>query len=118
MQEFRDLIAIEHINFEFNKARLTPKSLETIKKVAELLNRYPEINIEIAGHTDSYGNDEQNLLLSQRRVDAVKEKLIEFNIDSNRLRAVGYGETQPLVSNDTKENRLINRRVEFTIIGE
>jgi outer membrane protein OmpA-like peptidoglycan-associated protein len=118
VQELRDLIAIEPINFEFNKARLTPKSLKTIKRVVELLNKYPEINIEIAGHTDSYGNDEQNLILSQRRVDAVKNKLIELNIDSNRLRAVGYGESQPLVSNDTKENRLINRRVEFRIIGE
>jgi len=117
-QEFRDLMAIEHINFEFNKATLTPKSIQTIEKVVELLNKNPEINIEIAGHTDSYGNDEQNLILSQKRVDAVKEKLIELNIDSNRLHAVGYGETQPLVSNDTKENRLINRRVEFKVIGE
>jgi len=59
-----------------------------------------------------------NLILSQKRVDSVKAKLIELQIDSSRLRAVGYGASNPLVSNDTKENRLINRRVEFKVIGE
>jgi len=117
-QELKELMALEHINFQFNKATLTPKSIQTIEKVVKLLNKNPEINIEIAGHTDSSGNSEQNLILSQKRVDSVKAKLIELQIDSSRLRAVGYGANKPLVSNDTKENRLINRRVEFKVIGE
>ena len=117
-KEIKTLIDYEHINFELNKATLTPKSIHTIEKIVTILNKNPNIKVEIAGHTDSSGNDEQNLILSQKRVDSVKAKLIELQIDSSRLTAVGYGETQPLVSNDTKANRLKNRRVEFKVIGE
>lgn len=117
-KELKDLIDYEHINFELNKATLTPKSIHTIEKIVTILNKDPNIRVEIAGHTDSSGNDEQNLILSQKRVDSVKAKLIELQIDSSRLTAVGYGETKPLVSNDTKANRLKNRRVEFKVIGE
>jgi len=117
-KELKELMALEPINFKLNKATLTPKSLLTIEKVVKILKENPKMNVEIGGHTDSSGNSEKNLILSQKRVDSVKAKLIELQIDSSRLRAVGYGASNPLVSNDTKENRLINRRVEFKVIGE
>jgi len=116
--EIKKVIDLENINFELNKATLTEKSLNTISHIASILKEHPTVHVEIAGHTDSSGEDAYNLNLSQSRVDSVKKRLIEMGIDSSRLKAVGYGETQALVSNDTEENRQLNRRVEFKIIGE
>ncbi len=116
--KIKDLIDTEHINFETNKDTLTAQSISTIEHIALMLEKHPNVNVEIAGHTDSSGNSEKNLILSQKRVDSVKAKLIELEIDSSRLKAVGYGANKPLVSNDTKENRRINRRVEFKVLGE
>ena len=116
--EIKKVIDLENINFELNKATLTEKSLNTISHIASILKEHPTVHVEIAGHTDSSGEDAYNLNLSQSRVDSVKKRLIEMGIDSSRLKAVGYGETQALVSNDTEENRHLNRRVEFKIIGE
>ena len=116
--EIKKILTLENINFELNKATLTQKSTDTIKHIAKVLKEHPTLHIEIAGHTDSDGNDAYNLTLSQNRVNSVKSKLIEMGIEANRLKAIGYGETKPLVSNDTKENKRLNRRVEFIIIGE
>jgi len=108
----------EKIRFESSKSILATKSKQTIGKIAKLLQEHSDVNIEISGHTDSSGDAKRNLQLSQNRVNAVKKLLMEHHIDASRLSAIGYGSTQPLVSNDTKENRQINRRVEFKIIGE
>jgi len=116
--EIKQVIDLENINFELNKARLTEKSIDTVSHIASILNQHKKIHVEIGGHTDDTGADEYNLKLSQRRVDSVKKRLIEMEIDSTRLKAVGYGELKPLVSNDTEENRRLNRRVEFKVIGE
>ena len=116
--EIKKVIDLENINFELNKAALTEKSLSTISHISSILQDHPTVNVEIAGHTDNSGDDTYNLNLSQSRVDTVKKQLIKMEIDASRLKAVGYGETQPLVSNDTEENRRLNRRVEFKIIGE
>ncbi len=117
-KEIQEIINFENITFELGKATLTEKSIDTVSHIAIVLNKNPNIHVEIGGHTDNSGDDILNLNLSQRRVDTVKEKLIEMEVSANRLKAVGYGESQPLVSNDTKENRRINRRVEFKILGE
>jgi OOP family OmpA-OmpF porin len=116
--QIKEVIKIENINFNLNKATLTQESLNTIKNIADVLKQHPNVNVEIGGHTDNTGNPNYNLILSQKRVDMVKKKLIEMQINEQRLKAVGYGETQPRVSNDTPENRSKNRRVEFKVIGE
>jgi outer membrane protein OmpA-like peptidoglycan-associated protein len=116
--QIKVIIDSEHINFEVNKDILTTHSIRTIEQISDILKKHPSINVEISGHTDNTGNADYNLVLSQKRVNSVKEKLMELQIDRNRLTAVGYGANQPLVSNDTKENRHINRRVEFKVIGE
>jgi len=116
--KIQEIIDFEDINFELNKATLTPKSLVTIKKIATILSENSSVKVEIAGHTDSTGDDEYNLKLSQERVDMVKKELMSLGIDKERMKAVGYGESRPLVSNDTLKNREKNRRVEFNIIGE
>ena len=116
--KIQEIIDFEDINFELNKATLTPKSLVAIKKIAAILNENSSVKVEIAGHTDTTGGDEYNLKLSQKRVDIVKKELIRLDIAKERMKAVGYGENRPLVDNDTLKNREKNRRVEFNIIGE
>ena len=116
--EIKHIIDLENINFELNKARLTEKSIDTVSHIASILKAHQDIHVEIGGHTDNTGDDEYNLNLSQKRVDTVKKSLISMEIDVSRLKAIGYGELRPLVSNDTEENRRLNRRVEFKVIGE
>ena len=73
--------------------------------------------MEIGGHTDSDGDAEYNKKLSQERVDMVKKALVEFGLNGDRFITKGYGESKPLVPNDTAENKAKNRRVEFKVIG-
>ncbi len=112
------LLKMENIEFNTAKSTLTLKGKNTVNKLASILKRYPEVNIEIAGHTDSDGSDTFNQTLSQSRVDTVKTALISQGVRSKRLVAKGYGESKPLVPNTTGENKQKNRRVEINIIGE
>ncbi len=116
--EIKQVVDLENIRFESNKAILTKKSIETINHIALILEQHPALLIEIGGHTDSDGSDAYNLALSQKRVDSVKGKLIELGINANRLTAIGYGESKPLIDNNSQENKQLNRRVEFKVKGE
>jgi len=117
-EKINQLLQIQNIEFEVGKSALTPKGKGTVDKLAKILAKYPNINIEIAGHTDSDGSAEFNQKLSQARVDTVKGRLIARTISARRLTAKGYGESQPLVPNTSDENKQRNRRVEFNIQGE
>ena len=81
-----------------------------------LLNDVPALKIEISGHTDNVGAESFNELLSQKRADAVVDYLLSKGIDKKRLLAKGYGQSNPVNSNDTDEGRAANRRTEFEII--
>jgi len=116
--KIKKIIDIENINFAINKAQLTEKSLTTISHISKILQEHTSITVEIAGHTDNDGDAIYNQTLSQKRVDMVKQKLIDLGISANRLISVGYGESKPLVLNDSKENKQLNRRVEFKVKGE
>jgi len=107
--------ALEGIEFESGKDIIRPKSYPILDKVVQVLVDYPEFKLKIAGHTDSAGNDDANLILSNKRAVATREYLINKGIDSSRLDAVGYGETQPVADNTTAEGRKKNRRVEFDL---
>ena len=117
-EKITQLLQIENIEFEVGKATLTPRGKGAVDKLAKILAKYPHINVEIAGHTDSDGSAEFNQKLSQARVDTVKGRLIARTINAGRLTAKGYGESQPLVPNISDENKQQNRRVEFNIQGE
>ena len=105
------------IHFEFGKAKIMPDAKTILRVLGEVFERHPEWQIEIAGHTDSYGSKRYNKKLSEKRAKAVKRYLIEtFNIDENRLIIKGYGESKPIATNKTPEGRALNRRVEFRII--
>lgn len=106
-----------NIEFDFDKADIRPRYHDELKKVGDFMNKYPDVNMAIEGHTDSIGTDEYNQRLSQRRVDSVKNYIVEkFNIDGKRIKATGYGETRPIADNSTDEGRQRNRRVEAVSI--
>lgn len=108
-------ITLQNVNFEYDSAQLTPYSEETLEGVARALRDQPNINIEIAGHTDSRGSDTYNLNLSSARAKSVTEFLVSRGIADGRMSAKGYGEAHPVGSNDSDAGRASNRRVELRI---
>ncbi|HSD64253.1 MAG TPA: OmpA family protein, partial [Ignavibacteriaceae bacterium] len=106
-------IVLEGITFATGKSDITPESEATLNKALKTLQNYPEIIVEISGHTDNVGSSSSNQKLSQRRADAVRNWLISKGIDGSRIEAKGYGEDRPIAPNDTPEGRQKNRRIEF-----
>ena len=107
---------LENIFFEVNKSELKNSSIVELEKVLKLLQITPSLKIEISGHTDNDGDDDFNLDLSNNRAKSVVIWLIENGISESRLSFKGYGETRPIVKNNTAENKAKNRRTELTII--
>jgi outer membrane protein OmpA-like peptidoglycan-associated protein len=107
--------AIPAIQFQVDSAKLLKASFPILDKAARALMRYPDLAVEIQGHASSEGDDDYNMRLSQDRTETVREYLIGKGVDSDRLTARGYGETQPRANNDTEQGRDLNRRVEFKI---
>jgi outer membrane protein OmpA-like peptidoglycan-associated protein len=111
------LLRTVNILFERNRASLLPSSSSILDTLGSVLSRYPDIRLEIAGHTDSVGTDDYNMQLSQRRAETVRKYLLEkFSIAPDRLTAHGYGESRPIADNDTSTGRAMNRRVEFVLL--
>jgi OmpA-OmpF porin, OOP family len=106
-------IALYGIQFEFDKATLQQASAKQLQDVLTLLYTYPDLKLEIQGHTDSDGSADYNLQLSQQRAESVRQYLLLFGIDPSRLQAKGYGESMPVAPNDSDENKAKNRRVEL-----
>ena len=114
---FTDGKYISHgIRFDVNKVIIKPESMGEINAITKILKDNTSLKMEIGGYTDSDGEDEANLKLSQSRADAVKTQLISLGIDTNRLTTKGYGETKPIGDNTTFEGKANNRRVEFVKI--
>ncbi len=106
----------EIVQFETGQAVLLPQSEPLLKEVAEAFTEHPEIEeVEVEGHTDSQGNDQSNMKLSEARANTVRDFLIGLGISGSRLVPRAYGETKPVADNDTEEGRYKNRRVEFNI---
>ena len=108
-------VVLRGINFEFNKARILPESEPVLEKARESLVANPDVTVIISGHTDNVGNDDYNRNLSLKRAQAVKDWLVAKGISGNRMKVVGKGKSEPVVSNDTDEGRAENRRIEFTV---
>jgi outer membrane protein OmpA-like peptidoglycan-associated protein len=106
-------IVLEGVTFETNKTDITPESSQILRSALKTLTTYPEIQVEISGHTDNVGNKQSNIKLSQRRADSVRNWLLERGIVAGRIVAKGYGPEFPIVPNDTPENKRKNRRIEF-----
>jgi OOP family OmpA-OmpF porin len=112
---FKDEIKLPGVVFETNKAELLPESIPVLEGAIATLKRYPDLRIEVAGHTDSRGSDAYNLDLSARRAATVLEFLQAGGV-ANALTSRGYGERQPIASNNTDEGRQQNRRVVLRVL--
>jgi outer membrane protein OmpA-like peptidoglycan-associated protein len=111
-----ELITLEPIYFDFNKATIRPVSHAILDQVATLMTDKPTIKIRVEAHTDWIGSDSYNEALSQRRAKATVDYLVGKGIDPSRLDGVGLGETRPIASNETAEGRSRNRRSEFHVV--
>lgn len=109
-------ITLNNVNFATNSAELTNKSVAYLNELVEFLNVNPTMRIEIRGHTDNIGNEDDNINLSYARAKSVRNFLIEKDINRKRLTFKAFGESKPITTNNTKEGRAINRRVEFFVI--
>lgn len=110
-------ITLENIHFDSNKSTLRESSKSGLDDLVQVMKDHPRMTVEIAGHTDSDATEQYNKNLSQNRARAVVDYMISKSIEPHRLHAIGYGETQPLVANDSEENKQKNRRTEFRVVS-
>ncbi|MEC9483464.1 MAG: OmpA family protein [Halomonas sp.] len=108
-------LVLEDVTFEFDSAKLTPLAEQILNGVAEKLRANENVSVRLEGHTDAIGTEAYNLDLSQRRAESVKNYLTSQGVAPSRIRAVGYGENQPVATNETPAGRALNRRV---VLGE
>ncbi|MDZ7593679.1 MAG: OmpA family protein [Thiobacillus sp.] len=106
-------LVLEGVNFEFDKAVIRPQDYAILDQNIVALKEWGDVDVEVAGHTCSIGTEEYNLGLSQRRAEAVRNYLVSKGVSADRLTVRGYGESRPVASNDTREGRAQNRRVEL-----
>lgn len=108
---------LRNIYFDYDRATFTMSSYSDLNKLEGMLRQNSRLKVEISGHTDNYGHWKYNTALSQKRAEAVKDYLTKKGIDTRRIKAVGYGESKPLATNDDEdEGRELNRRVEFKVL--
>jgi OOP family OmpA-OmpF porin len=114
-------IALKNILYDFNSAHLRPESKAELENLVSIMLNNPHINIELASHTDSVGNDRYNFILSQQRAQSCVDYVISKGIDKKRIFAKGYGKSRPITPNsfpdgrDNPAGRQLNRRTEFTV---
>lgn len=105
------------VHFDFDRSEVKAEYFDEIEEVADFMEQYPDVVVELEGHTDSRGTEQYNLGLSDRRASAVRQVMIDrFNVQASRVSARGYGESQPIATNDTDAGRAQNRRVMTVII--
>lgn len=112
------VITLGDVLFDTNKAVLKAGGRQSVQKLADFLSQYPQRTVLIEGYTDSVGSEEYNQRLSERRANSVRDALADMGIGSDRVTARGYGESNPVASNETSGNRHLNRRVEIVLSDE
>jgi OOP family OmpA-OmpF porin len=108
-------IVLQGITFPFDSAKISDADAPVLDLAAEQLNANPSVRARVVGHTDSTGDEAYNQKLSERRAESVVEYLAKAGVESSRLEASGAGESEPVASNDTKDGRAQNRRVELNV---
>ena len=114
-QLFSELLGKARIRFESGRATIDQDSRGLLDRLIQTALRCPTANIEVAGHTDSDGDNAANMSLSEKRAQAVADYLVLAGLPNARLKAVGYGSTQPLAPNDSEDNKAKNRRIDFVV---
>jgi outer membrane protein OmpA-like peptidoglycan-associated protein len=112
------IVNVSDVLFDSGRHTLKPGAREKLAKVAGILLTYPDLRLEVDGHTDSVGNDDYNQTLSERRAEAVRAYLVQHGIAPSAIVAFGYGKSQPVASNTLAAGRQQNRRVELVVAGE
>ena len=114
------MIRLQDVNFETGKAEILPESHATLDEVGVILRKWPELQIEVGGHTDSRGSAKANQTLSDERASAVRSYLLEHfpDLNADQMTAKGYGESKPVAPNNNAINMAKNRRVEFTVLNK
>jgi outer membrane protein OmpA-like peptidoglycan-associated protein/tetratricopeptide (TPR) repeat protein len=111
-------IVLRNVFFDYNKSTLKPESSQELDRLVKILQDNPTIRIELSGHTDSRGSDDGNQRLSEARAKSCVDYLVAHGIAMSRLEFKGYGESQPIATNDTEEGMALNRRTEFKILSK
>jgi outer membrane protein OmpA-like peptidoglycan-associated protein len=112
------IVNMSDVVFDTGKYTLKPGAREKLAKISGIIQAHPGLKIEVEGHTDSTGSDELNQRLSENRANAVRDFLVQSNIDPSTIVARGFGKDRPVASNDSAEGRQLNRRVEMVVSGE
>ncbi|MFO7812271.1 MAG: OmpA family protein [Pelovirga sp.] len=114
--EILKLTMSSEVGFDFDSATIKPSFYSSLNKIADIMNRYPQTYIVVAGHTDSTGNPDYNLRLSLRRANAVADYLMDQGVARSRVSTEGRGQLEPIASNQTASGREQNRRVEIYVV--
>jgi outer membrane protein OmpA-like peptidoglycan-associated protein len=107
---------VKGVDFKSGSIQMTFESYQYLDPIIEVMKKYPEVEIEIRGHTDSVGSYERNMRLSKLRAESVRKHLIAQGIAPSRVRAVGFGPSSPIADNRTATGRARNRRIEIVRI--
>jgi OOP family OmpA-OmpF porin len=108
---------VKGINFRRNSADIKPSSFPLLKEAVSVFRSFPELRVEISGHTSNEGKREFNMKLSRKRAESVKGFLVSAGIDEKRIGTIGYGPDRPIAENDNKEGQEKNRRIEFRLLS-
>jgi outer membrane protein OmpA-like peptidoglycan-associated protein len=111
------IVSMPNVLFDFNRAELRPEAREKLAKLSGIILTTPGLTLTVEGHADAIGSDEYNQQLSEKRAGAVRDYLVSNGVDGATVTAHGFGESQPIASNDTAEGRQQNRRVEIVVSG-
>jgi outer membrane protein OmpA-like peptidoglycan-associated protein len=112
------IVSMPDVLFGFNQYTLKPEARERLAKISGIVLAYPDLKLEIEGHTDGIGTDEYNQVLSEKRADAVRGYLISSGVTPDHVSAVGLGKANPVADNSTAQGRQLNRRVEMIVSGD
>jgi outer membrane protein OmpA-like peptidoglycan-associated protein len=112
------IVSMPDVLFDFNKYTLKPEARERLAKISGIVQAYPDLKLEIEGHTDSIGSDEYNQTLSEKRADTVRGYLISAGVVPDHVNATGLGKAAPVADNSTAAGRKLNRRVEMVVSGD
>ncbi|WP_020526382.1 VWA domain-containing protein [Flexithrix dorotheae] len=111
-------VKLLNVKFEFANTNILEESKDEVRKAIAYMHKYPNITVELRGHTDDIGTAKDNLMLSTQRANRIKEILVSTGIKPERILIAGFGEDNPIATNDTEEGRALNRRTEFVVISQ
>jgi outer membrane protein OmpA-like peptidoglycan-associated protein len=112
------IVSMPDVLFDFNKYTLKPEARERLAKISGIVLAYPDLKLQIEGHTDSIGSDEYNQVLSEKRAGAVRDYLLTSGVSINNVTAIGLGKADPVADNSTAAGRKLNRRVDMIVSGD